>query len=248
MPDTGTDPGDWGSVLRGIRRSRRLTLGEVADVLAVGPESLALLEAGEWGWGVDGSEGAYLLAEYARVLGLDQAVVRGWLREGASVSAGLLDGADGAAPVPAPHRVDGNGRLPLTGSARFARPLPSFAPVVPPTVAPTDPYLALKEARVRAGLSLEDTGHLLDMRSDFVATMERGDVGRLPRGYERGMLTRYSAFLGLDPRPVLEGLPGSTSVARPSQPKRPHRVALWIRFSGGVLIVAGLVLAAISVS
>ncbi|MHB1344583.1 MAG: hypothetical protein ACYCX3_09525, partial [Thermoleophilia bacterium] len=44
----------------------------------VGPESLALLEAGEWG--VGGSEAEYLLAEYARVLGLDQAVVRGWLR------------------------------------------------------------------------------------------------------------------------------------------------------------------------
>ncbi|MHB9116292.1 MAG: helix-turn-helix domain-containing protein [Thermoleophilia bacterium] len=189
--------------------------------MAVGPESLALLEAGECGWGVDGSDGAYLLAEYARVLGLDQAVVRGWLR--------------------------GNGRLPLTGSARFARPL-AFVPVVAPTASPADPYLALKEARVRAGLSLEDTGHLLDMRSDFVTTMERGDVGRLPRGYERGMLTRYSALLGLDPRPALAGLPGSTSVARPSRPKRPRRVALWIRFSGGVLIVLGLVLAAISVS
>lgn len=103
---------------------------------------------------------------------------------------------------------------------------------------------------MRAGLTQADAARLLSMRQDFVAAMDRGDVDRLPRGHERSMLTRYALLVGLQPALALEGLVGHEQQVRPRPQPRDgrKRLALWIRFSGGVLIVAGLVLAAISVS
>lgn len=247
MPGTGIDPGDPGSILRGLRRSRDLTLEDVAGVLGVGPETLALLEAGEWGSVLDDPQGEILLADYARVLGLDNAVVRDWL-EGAMAGSSTTAGA-GA-----------RGRPPLSGSARFAR-FKRFErrvpPVVPPTApqalgGPKEPHAALSRllmtARVRAGLTQADAARLLSMRLDFVAAMDRGDVDRLPRGHERSMLTRYALLVGLQPALALEAFVGHEPQAWPRPRAGRKRIALWIRFSGGVLIVAGLVLAAISVS
>lgn len=251
MPATDTDPGDWGAVLRGRRRSRRLTLEDVAGVLDVGPERLALLEAGEVGGALDGLEAEWLLGEYARVLGLDGSIVRGWLADRAaagapagSVSLPSRNGAGGPEPHrPAARRIDGPGRVPLTGAARFARPLSPAHPS-----GPSSTHTALKGARVRCGLSQEEAARLLEMRVDFVAAMDRGDLGRLPRGHAYGMLTRYAALVGLDPRLAVAGLAPPAGAAAAETRRSTHRVALWIRFAGGVLIVAGLILAAIGVS
>ncbi len=103
---------------------------------------------------------------------------------------------------------------------------------------------------MRAGLAQADAARLLSMREDFVAAMDRGDVDRLPRGHERSMLTRYALLVGLEPAVVLQSLVGHEQLEWPRTPPSGGRtrLALWIRFSGGVLIVAGLVLAAISVS
>lgn len=220
-------------------------------MLGVGPEALALLEAGEWGSAFANPDGELLLASYARALGLDQAVIDDWLD-----SVPQLAAARGA--LAAARGVDAR-KPPLSGPARFLLrvhpstvPSPGPGPPGVPAARAVDlkpPALQLREARVRAGFNQEEAARLLGMRQDFVAAMDRGHLDRLPRGHERGMLTRYARLVGLDPALVLEGLLGHTRQARPEPPRRPrNRLPLWIRFSGGVLIVTGLVLAAISLS
>ncbi len=121
----------------------------------------------------------------------------------------------------------------------------------------------LKAGRVSRGYELKQVGAILGMRADFVAAMEESRFDRLPGSgsYAPGMVARYALFLDLEPRPLLERIPGalpktappavmSRLWAKPWEPRsaEEYRPALWIRFAGGSLVVVGLVLVALALS
>lgn len=126
-----------------------------------------------------------------------------------------------------------------------------------------DPGSVLKVARVSRGYDARQVGAILGMRADFVVAMEEGRFDRLPgsASYAPGMVARYALFLDLEPRPLLELIPGALP-RLPQLPVANHRftwawgerigntgrLALWIRFAGGAMVVVGLVLVALALS
>ncbi len=126
-----------------------------------------------------------------------------------------------------------------------------------------DPGSVLKAARVSRGYDVRQVGAILGMRADFVSAMEEGRFDRLPgpASYAPGMVARYALFLDLEPRPLLERIPGALPTPPPpsaasrrwtlpwgERTENERRLALWTRFVGGVLVVAGLLLVALALS
>jgi len=72
-----------------------------------------------------------------------------------------------------------------------------------------------REARERAGLSLEELAQALDVRQEYLQALERGELGRLiAPSYMQSIAVRYAAGVNLDPEKVLaafDEVPGPQS-------------------------------------
>ncbi len=103
---------------------------------------------------------------------------------------------------------------------------------------------ALREARIRAGLSQQDVAQQLRLDVATIRDLEEEDYRRLPApAFVRGYLRNYAAFLGISPQPLIEnfnrcGLQAPSlkaGIARDSSPTATSRVPLRIATLGGLL-------------
>jgi cytoskeleton protein RodZ len=84
-------------------------------------------------------------------------------------------------------------------------------PLPPATPAPDGPGAALRKARERAGLSLDQVAQQLKLAPRQVKALEDEDFGQLPgRTFARGFVRNYARLLNLDSDHLLAQLPDAT--------------------------------------
>lgn len=90
---------------------------------------------------------------------------------------------------------------------------------------------ALRRARLRQGLSIEDASRGTRLRPEYLEALEKEAFDVLPGDvYVRGFLRSYSRFLGLNPHKVVtafelgQGRPGLTPGLTPTEGDRPPPV------------------------
>lgn len=75
---------------------------------------------------------------------------------------------------------------------------------------------ALREERVRLGLSVADVSHRIKFAPRQVEALEAGDLAHLPEAtFVRGFVRSYARLLQLDPDPLLAGLQGASAKSAP---------------------------------
>lgn len=112
------------------------------------------------------------------------------------------------------------------------------------------PGQALREARIRAGLSQQDIAQQLRLDGAIIRALEEEDYRRLPApAFVRGYLRNYAAFLGISPQPLIEnfnrcGLQAPSlkaGIVRDSSPtatsRVPLRIATWSGLLGALLLL-----------
>jgi cytoskeleton protein RodZ len=108
---------------------------------------------------------------------------------------------------------------------------------------------ALREARERLGLRLDDAEEATHIRVTYLAALEREQFERLPgSAYTRSFLREYAQFLGLDPQPLLsafaelvpeEEAPALRPVGLEHHRSLPRR-SLLLALGGLVILLIGL--------
>jgi cytoskeleton protein RodZ len=97
---------------------------------------------------------------------------------------------------------------------------PTETPLSPAAPAPAGPGAALKAARERAGLSVDQAAQALKLAPRQVRALEDEDFGQLPgRTFARGFVRNYARLVNLDGEALLAQLPDashSPALAAPS--------------------------------
>ena len=70
----------------------------------------------------------------------------------------------------------------------------------------------LAEARTARGLSISEAASRLRLTARQIEAIEQGDLSKLPgQTFARGFIRNYARLLGVDPEPLLRGLPAVTA-------------------------------------
>jgi cytoskeleton protein RodZ len=112
---------------------------------------------------------------------------------------------------------------------------------------------ALKKARMRRGVSVDEAGRATKIRPDLLEALEDEEFDALlGEVYVRGALRSYSSYLGLDPERVLSAYANHDSTPEPPSPEPPTQIQTTIgverrrdnhRFAIAIVVIL-LVLAA----
>ena len=63
----------------------------------------------------------------------------------------------------------------------------------------------LKDARQRAGMSIDDISHALHVRADIIEVIEASDISSMPpQAYAKNMISNYAELVNLDPSRVVQ--------------------------------------------
>jgi cytoskeletal protein RodZ len=84
---------------------------------------------------------------------------------------------------------------------------------------------ALRKARERCGVTLDEASRQTRIRADFLEALEdeRFDA-LLGEVYVRGALRSYASYLGLDPEKAVRAYAGAEGVAEPAPPEPPTQI------------------------
>jgi len=188
-----------GQQLRQARQQRKISLEQVAQATRIRLHYLEAMEAGEFERLPSVVQARGFLRSYASYLGLD---VEHMLAS--------LDGSPG----------------------RDVRTLPPDPGQQKSQAAPgeevaifTEIGEQLRRQREILGLSLDDVERHTHLRIHYLEALESGELSALPSPVQgRGMLNNYTAFLGLDPDPLLlrfaDGLQARLATTQATRPRR----------------------------
>lgn len=124
--------------------------------------------------------------------------------------------------------------------------LVGLRPVRPELIADGDVGAALRLARERMGLAIEDIAAATRVRAAYIAAIETFDFDRLPpRSFVVGYVRAYARALGLEPEAVALRFRAEAPVETQVTFAHPSRVEPPRRRLGGPLVAAALLVAAI---
>lgn len=101
----------------------------------------------------------------------------------------------------------------------------------------------LEQARLRRGMTIEETANATQVRGDYLRLMEAGEFEFLAPVYVEGFLRAYAQILGLDPDSLVGELRRQTAGYPQPQPSTgSHSLLMLARIAAGLLALLLLAL------